>query len=130
MNVDELLRGEWFDFSGGSRPNSRKISFLRLPDSRVAIDVVYVFDWERDETETLGFLVDDQAFERFIDELLTTGSATLYSRSEIQELSLECRLTNDGFQFRLDGQTVLSLGGPNRFQMKEFADVTCGALTR
>ena len=128
MKVEELLRGQWFEFSGGSRPNSNKISFSRLPDNSVTIDIFYVFDWERNETENLGFLVDGQTFMKFIEELLSTGSAALYSKSETQELSLECRLTSEGFQFRLSGQTVLSWGGPIGFQMEEFAEVACGAL--
>src|SRR5579859_1852211 len=112
MTLDQLLNGQWLEFSGGSRPNSRRLRLARLADGEIELEIFYVFDHDTGEKEQLAFTIAADVFDQFTEELLATGSAVIDQATDTQRLSFECRTTDYGFDFRLKGSTNLSLGGP------------------
>lgn len=130
VKLSELLRGAWLDYSGGSRPGTRKISFCRQHDGSVTIHVFYVFDLNTGETENLEYVLTKEEFEDLAANLFRNGHGVLDSKTEHQDLHLEWRLAPGGFQFLIRGRTELSLTGPMRLEMRDFAVVECGSLEK
>jgi len=129
MRVNELLAGNWLEYSGGSRPNGRHIRFWKAPDNVVWLEVHYVFDWNTGETQTFSFSLNQQEFDGLVEGLLTRGHAALDKEGHNQSLHFEWKQIRHGFGFRIRGSNVSALDNPAQIYMRDFHDVNCGPLT-
>lgn len=128
MRVNELLAGNWLEYSGGSRPNSRRIRFWKAPDNVVWLEVHYVFDWNTGKTQTFSFSLSQQEFDCLVEGLLSQGHAAIDKEGHNQSLHFEWKQTPHGFGFRVRGSNISALYSPAQICMRDFHDVNCGPL--
>lgn len=130
MEVRELLRGKWLEYSGGSRPGTNRIRFIDAERDAVCIELCYVFDWNTREIQHLSFQLTRAQFDKLVEELLTAGYGILDTREENKSLLFEWKATDTGFAFRLKGHTLSAFEGPIGIDLVDFHNVDCGRLTR
>jgi hypothetical protein len=136
MRADELTRGGWLEFAGGSRPGSRKLSFSEEPDGRIAIRISIVFSWDPFESDTYGFHVERESFQRFLQHLLASGHEFLGVRADtgavLDELYMEFVLQDKMLSFRFDTSKTVSHSATHSIgighHMEEFAQIACDGL--
>jgi hypothetical protein len=128
MQIDELLQGQWFQFTGGSRPGTNSIRFFRTQDGGVLLELSYVFDWDTGETERFSFMLDEMEFQRLRDGFVTASYGSIEHKTDTEALRFEWKPTDRGFAFRMTGRNSARLEGPGRFDMLNFEEVACGPL--
>jgi hypothetical protein len=127
VEVAELLKGHWWECSGGSRQGNSKIRFLGVGRNTVLIEMWYVFDLDTNETQSFAFRISRREYNRLIEGLLQRGQASLDKSGKDQELHFEWRGTQNGFAFRLAGRTATAYEGTG-LEIAELMTVDCGKL--
>jgi len=121
---EDIVNGHWHNLAGGSRPGSRLLMLSRLPDKRIALDLHYVFDHDRSETESLGFIIDEDSFADFLQIWRESGAAALESNNDSGSIKLEAKTVCGRHLVKLVGRSHLSFGGPISFAMADFAELS------
>jgi hypothetical protein len=127
VEVTELLKGHWWECSGGSRKGKNRIRFVSAGLNSVLIEFWYVFDLDTNETQNFEFRISRGDFNRLIDGLLQQGQASLDKSGKDQELHFEWQETQNGFAFRLAGRIASAYEGTG-LEIAELMTVDCGKL--
>ena len=127
MEAAELLKGHWWECSGGSHQGNNKIRFVGMGRNSVLIELWYVFDLDTNETQSFAFRISRGDFNRLIEGLLQQGQASLDKSGKDQELHFEWRETQNGFAFRLAGRVATAYEGTG-LEIAELLTVDCGKL--
>lgn len=125
MQIHELLAGQWYQFSGGSRPGSTGIRFLKR-GRVVVIELFYVFDSMTGESELFQWTLPAKAFDRLARGLLVEGYASF--ESDDDSLLFEWRPSPRGFEFKLKGRHTDPFAGSRSVEFASFREVPCGVL--
>ena len=127
MKAAELLKGYWWECSGGSRVGNNKIRFVGVGRNAVLIELWYVFDLDTNETQSFAFRISRREFNSLIEGLLQQGRASLDKSGKDQELHFEWQGNQNGFAFRLAGRTATAHEGMG-LEIAELMTVDCGKL--
>lgn len=119
---DELLN-RWIEYGGGSRPGSYMIRFAELDDSKLVLQIRYIFDWNTMETVLLNFTVTRDELNQLISQLVDTGHATLQKESEKEKLFFEWRQTDGRILLRIEGRNRQGRYGSAQYRMEKFAEL-------
>ncbi len=125
MLVSDLLRGDWLQYSGGSRPGSTGIRFIRTDDGEIHLELFYVFDADTHETERFSFELSASDFAQLTQGLLATGSSVLERNDGFR---FEWKTSPRGFEFKVRGRGVDPFSGSRSVDFAEFREVPCGEL--
>lgn len=128
MQASQLLKGEWLEYSGGSRPGTNKIRFMQVDKDTVFLELWYVFDWDKHETQSLAFHISRCEFDQLVEGLLREGHASLDKSTEGQRLHFQWKEAPNGFAFYLIGHTTATFEGPIGVEIKDFRTVNYGKL--
>lgn len=125
MLVSDLLRGDWLQYSGGSRPGVTGIRFLGTDDGEVHLQLFYVFDANTNEAEEFSFELSRTEFEQLARDLVGAGSAVLERNDGFR---FEWRRSPRGFEFKIRGRGADPFSGSRVIDFAEFREVPCGEL--
>lgn len=122
IDLKEILRNQWVEYSGGSRSESNMLMFDEESEPPRLV-IRYVFDWESKDVVTLPFELDNGDFDHLVDELIGTGYSSLTKKDDKQELFFELKLSEDRVMMRMDGQAYAGPEGKVRYLLSEFRDL-------
>lgn len=122
IDLKEILRNQWVEYSGGSRSESNMLMFDEESEPPKLV-VRYVFDWESKEVVTLPFDLSPGDFDSLVDELIRKGYSSLTKKDDKQDLFFEWKLLEDRVMMRMDGQSYAGPEGKVRYLLSEFRDL-------
>jgi hypothetical protein len=123
VEADQLLNGEWLEYSGGSRPHTNRIRFCATTDGFVLIQLWYIFDHLTGGNQLVTFTIEQAEFDLLFQELVKHGHATLNKSDEYQQLRFEWMTTRDGFAFRLKGRALIPFEPELGLEFSDFRSV-------
>ena len=121
--LQNLLKGNWIECGGGSRPGSSLLKFNSTGTDIVELHFRYVFDWESREWQYLVFYIPAEDFYDSLRQLEQDGYSLLEANGRGQKLVWEWRILDDRVQFRFKGKNLRSVDGPLAYDSPVYEDL-------